>query len=465
MNAVDKVQDLIKALEAGNYNAAPGDLVQGAALQREDLSPVLQNLCFQDKHIKLQQMLESSSCKSLLAQFDRQLSYGTFGGSAVLEGNIGAEQTSDFVRITVPMAFYAQYRRYTLQTQMVATVDGKSAEERTAEDAAKSIAGDIEFDLFRGRADFSNGGVFDGNPLAIPQMPNMMGLDQQVRESDAQRSAQDLMFASFGSSESVVINGGGPLSQENVEDAMVRSVMNMGEADLLLVDPKVRAAYNKLTYGKERIVLAGSPQHSTGAELNQQWTSSGTAKVDYSRFLSGKTGPNHIRSGAPLAPSISVASVTVAGVVTAFLAGEVYTYYATSENEIGESQASASATGTVLVNGDELQVTITHPSGTNRFYNVYRSAAGGTAASAKFIGRVIQTAGSATTIFYDLGNKLPGFSTGFLVQKDTMEIKELAPFTRMKLAISDLSVPEAYYRFCCLVVYKPRMNVLVDNLI
>jgi hypothetical protein len=99
---------------------------------------------------------------------------------------------------------------------------------------------------------------------------------------------------------------------------------------------------------------------------------------------------------------------------------------------------------------------------------VYRSLAGGTAASAKYIGRIAavgQVAGAGTTAFIDLGNKKPAFVTGFLVQGDTMGVKELSPYSRMKLAVTDLSTPEAHFRFACLAVYQPRKNVLLDNLV
>ena len=79
---IAELQSLTKALEAGSYNAAPSTLVQGAALQTEDLSNVMQVVTFDESHIKLQKMVKVESCKSTLAQFDRQLSYGQFGGSA-----------------------------------------------------------------------------------------------------------------------------------------------------------------------------------------------------------------------------------------------------------------------------------------------------------------------------------------------------------------------------------------------
>jgi hypothetical protein len=428
----------------------------------EDLSPVMHNVTFDDSHIKLQKMLPVRSAKSTLVQYDRQLSYGIFGGSAQLEGAVGQEETSDFVRAVQAMAYYSHIRRVTLASNMVGTVDGVKAEDRAAADAAKKIAGDIEFDIFRGKADFSNAGVFDGNPLAIPALPNMMGIEPQIRQSDSLSNTQDLMFAEYGSDQSVVLVAGGTLSQTVIEDAAVRSAMNMGHADRLIVDPLVLSAYNKIAFTKDRILLAGSPQDAQGADLRRQWVSGGTVNIEASRFLSGKTRPARSRPASPGAPAIPVLA-QVAG-TTPFLINEVYIYFVTAVNELGESAASPSASITIAANGRYVTVTITPGAGTARYFNVYRTVAGGAVLRAKFIGRVANS-GAATTVFTDLGNKLPGFVTGYLVQGDTMGIHELAPYSRLKLAISDLSIPEAHFRFACVAVYQPRKNVLVDNLI
>jgi hypothetical protein len=457
---IAELQSLSKALEAGNYNAAPSTLVQGAALQTEDLSNVMQVVTFDESHIKLQKMVKVETCKSTLAQFDRQLSYGIFGGSAQLEGAVGQEETSDFVRVTVPMAFYSHTRRVTIVANMVATVDGTKAEERAAADAAKKIAGDIEFDLFRGLADFSNGGVFDGNPLAVAALPNMHGLDLQVRQSDNQRAARDLMFAEYGSDDTVVIQGGGPLTQDVVEDASVRSALNFGDADKLVVDPKVLSAYNKIVFGKEKIILAGSPQGSTGGDLRKQWVSGGTVDIEGSMFLRGKSKPAPARPNGPAIPTLS--SVTPAADSSAFVGGEDFLYKVTACSELGESPACAlQAPSGPISAGDKVTLAIAANS-TTRYFNVYRTLDGGAAGTEKFIGRVAYQ--GTTTNFVDLGNKIPGFVTGFLIEGDTMAMKELAPYSRLKLAVTDLSQPEAHFRFCTLAVMQPRKNVLVDNL-
>jgi hypothetical protein len=448
----------MKALEAGSYNAAPGQLAQGAALMVEDLSPVMQNVTFDDSHIKLQKMLPSKDVKSQLHQFNRQLDYGIFGGSAQFEGGIGEEDTSNYVRAVVPIAYYSTTRRVTVAANLIGAFDGVKAEDRAAADAAMKLAGDIEFDLFRGQSDFSNAGVFDGNPLAVAKVPNMIGVDQQVRQSDAQSNTQDLMFAEFGSDQTVVLSAGGTLTQSIIEDSSVRSAMNMGAADRLVLDPISLSAYNKIAHAKERIMLAGSAQEATGAHLRTQWTSSAIVSLEASRFLSGKTRPARSRAGAPNAPTIAVADGGAAG---SLLTAAVYQYYVTAVSMRGESSPSAAAAVTVAADGDKVNVTITAAAGA-QYYNVYRSAAGGSAASAKFIGRIAQGAGNP--VFVDLGNRQPGSVTGFLIQGNTMGIAQLAPYSKLKLAVNDLSLPEAHFRFLSLAMYQPRKNVLIENI-
>lgn len=424
----------------------------------------MHNVTFSDKDIKLQKDVKSSKTKGQLVQFNRTLSYGIFGGSAQAEGAVGQEETSDIVRAVVPMAYYSHIRRVTIAANMAETQDGVKAEDREAQAAAKKLAGDIEFDLFRGKSDFSNSGVFDGNPLAIPPtLPNMLGLDPQVRQSDNLANTQDLMFEAFGSNLSNVIAGGGTLTQSTIEDAWIRGVLNFGTADRLCLDPLVLSAYSKGSYAnKERFNLGATAQEPvTGVDIRRQAVSGGVVTLEASRFLSGQTRPKRSRANSPAAPTFTASSAAGSG--TTFVLNQVYRYFVTGENEIGESVASATTAHTIAASGRNVTLTITAGAGTSRYFNVYRSAAGGAAGSEKLIGRV-KNAGGATQAFVDLNNRQPGAVTGFLVQMDTMEQKELAPYSRLKLAVTDLTQPEAHFTFKCLAVYEPRKIVLVDNL-
>ena len=457
----EKVEQLSKALEAGSYNAAPGSLTQGSSLQMEDLSEIMNVATFDDSKIKLQKSLKIKKAKGTLIQFNRQLDYGVFGGSATLEGGVGQEETDTYVRAVVPMAYYVHVRRVTVQAEMIEAFDGVKAEDRVEASAALKLAGDMEFELFRGKSAYSNAGVFDGNPLAMAQNEaGMHGLDPQIRQSDYDYATKDLMFDEYGADTSVAINQNGVLSQSTIEDIYSRAQMNHGSPEKLFIDPLTHGAYNKISHNKERIVLAGSPQAATGASLNNQWVAGGAISIESSRFLSGKTKPSRVRIGAPSAPSIASAIVSASG--TSFMAAEVYKYSVTAVGDMGEGAESAVNTATIVANGDSVSLTITPAGGiAPRSFNVYRSKANET--KREFIGRVVAQ-GASAVVFTDLNNRNPGFVTGFALDMRGMELAELSSFKSMDLAQVDLTKPKAFLRFAALVVKLPRFNLLIDNL-
>jgi hypothetical protein len=457
---INQLQSLMKALEAGSYNAAPSTLVQGAAYQIEDLAPVMVNVTAAEETIKLQKMLDSRPTKSNLYQYNRKLSVGRFGGSAAYEGMLGAKKTGQAARLVVPMAYYVDTREHSLVANAVETFDKITAEERQAQDAALNLAQDIEFDCFSGNSDFSNNGVFDGNPALAPALANMRGFDMQVRASDFERNGQDLMFASYGSSATVVFSAGGAaLTQSLIEDVSVRSALNMGRADKLMLDPSSLSAYNKISQAKERIVLAGSPQEATGSHLRTQWTSSGAITLEMSQYLRKQISPiNEIVQGAPAAPT---AVATDGGAAGSLLQAAAYIYVVSAVNNLGEGAISAPTTVTLALAGNKATVTIGASSGA-LYYDVYRTAAGGASGTWLSIGRVV--AGPAGAVFTDLGNRAPGAVTGFLIQKDTAHLGELSGFKKLQLGISQLSINNAFYRWVTLAVEAPRKNAIIENL-
>ena len=457
---LEQIAELRKTLEAGGYNVAPGSLVQGSALGKENLTPVMNIATFRDKSIKLQKQIKVEACKSNHVQFVRQLDYGTLGGSAVLEGAVGSQETSKYSRYYVPMAYYVHVRYRTVQADMIESFDGVKAEARLDEDAAHKIAADIELHLFRGKADYSNGGYFDGSPAAISEMePGQHGLDIQVRSSDLILTSQDLMLQEYGADISCVTNQNGALTQSTVEDIFSKARMNHGSPEKLYLDPLTLASYNKIAYNKERIVLAGSPQQAHGASLREQFVADGVISIEASRFLSAKTRPGANKPGSPNTPII--ASLNNVADNTTLQAG-TYTYQVTAVNEVGESIATAPATITAST-GDRIEITITHPAGPNVLYfNVYRSHAGGS--RTYFIGRVKISSGTST-LFVDRNNKLPNSITGFAVDFNSgLTMYELAPFSSIPLAQVDMRIPKAYYRFVTLAVALPRFNQLIDNI-
>lgn len=457
---------LEKGLEAGYRVGNPGGFTQGAALQIEDLSPVMYTATYQDKHLFLTKQLTEKKAKSMTVEYNRQLSYGTLGSSATLEVSAGQDNTPDFHRAFMPIKFYTTNSRTSVALTKVESFDGMDNEARNAESCAKKIAGDIEFDMFRGQADFSNGGLFDGNPAAIPAtMPSMRGLDVQIRQSDTDLSTQDLMMTEYGAGNSNIVPVGGVLSQSNIEDMQKRSINNYGEANKLYLGVDERVAYNKQSQAKERIILAGTPQQAQGAQINTQWVTNTNVMIQSSVFLRGKNSPPVKTSSlAPNNPTIAVARA-VDG--TTFVAGQVYSYYVTAQNEAGESTVgSAISSVTIVANGDLVNITITPAAGNAaRWFNVYRSVGtiGATnKANMKFIGRVANS-GLATTVFVDLNGKVPGSSTAFLLDEQWIEKHMLVPFEALNAATIDTSIRKIYYSFGCITANLPRTSVLGDE--
>ena len=467
MKLVDSMNALVKALEAGALNGAPGTLVQGSSLQIQDVRGVMENVTFGMEEIKLQKIFPVEKARNTQVRFKRTLSDGELGRSAQFEGMVGSEETGDYVEAVVPMAYYSHVRRVTVAANAVEAFDGVKAEDRESEKAAKLLAADIEFHAFQGRAHFSNAGVFDGNPAAIARTPDMMGLDPQVRVSDILSNTQDLMFAEYGSSESVVISGnGGNLTQTIIEDLSLRSKLNFGKALRLMLDPVALSNYNKIVIQSgsniTQFATMGDALSSSGADLRAQQTSSGKAKLEDSQFLRGKQIPARARAGAPGAPSL--AAPAAGGTGTGKIAAGTYYYYATSNSEKGEGVKSAISASVTTAANDSVTIVITPP-GTPlgvKYFNLYRGTLAN-GSDAKFIGRLAYN-GQATVTWVDLGNKTPGFCNGYLIQEDVAGLHELMPYSRMKMGIQDLSSPESHFRFLCLAVYQPRKLAIVDGL-
>lgn len=461
---LEKIRELKKALEAGNYNAAPGALTQGASLQMENLDKVMTVVTFEDSAIKLQKQVKQIPHKSTLYQYNRQLDYGVLGGSAVLEGQVGVNKVPRFVRAVVPMSYYVHVATYTKQAEVVETFDGVSAKERLATAAARNIAADVELHAFRGQSAFSNAGFFDGNPLAMSEHnPEMHGLDPQIRQSDDLSTTRDLMLSEYGADISVVLEQNGTLTRSTVEDAAARSAMNNGQISKIYLDPLTHASYNKISHSIDRIFLAGSPQQMSAASLRSQATAVGEISIEASRFLSGKTSPATPNNNCPNVPSITAAAATLTGGLLGSASGLTYEYAVTAVNVNGESFATGVVAVTVTSPNNAVQVTIT-PSTSGpkaHWYNVYRTEAGGKVR--KFIGRV-KDSGAATTIFTDLGKRIPGFVTGFALDFREIVMPELMPFSSEELSQFALAKNWAFYRFICIAAKAPRFNCLIDNL-
>jgi hypothetical protein len=483
----DNASLLTKAMEAGVVGGAIGNQVQGGALQPEDLSTVLINLCATHEDLVLQKIAPVKGCQSTVALFNRQISHGDMGVSAVGEGVAGLSQTGTYIRTQTPICYYAQVRVVTDVQNAVKTFDGISGSEREAKSASIAIALDTEMDLFLGRSNFSNSGLFDGNPNAIPDMRNILGLDAQIRMNDQSYEATDQMFKEFGGGKTVVVNGAsGTLTVDMISKAALslrNNWVSPKTASKLYISPEAHFAYNQAQIAassgpvqmRALVGGAGGAPSWSGADLRHVYTSSGfDIEFAETQVLRGKDKWANSRAEAPGTPSIGSAALTdYTSTKNGVLPAGVYRYVITAGNAGGEGRpfgvgGDTSGIHKVTVSGSNtgsVSMVITQSSGAaETYYNIYRTAAGASTAVAnyKWVGRV-KCAG-ATTTFIDLGGKGAGYTNAYLVDSESLEIHELRPYSRQKAAKVDLTEREIHYRWLTLAVTAPRKHAIIDNI-
>jgi hypothetical protein len=150
------------------------------------------NVTAAEETIKLQKMLDVRNTKAISTNTIVNCLLAVSVDLLLTKVCSELKRLAKLLVLVVPMAYYVDTREHSLVANAVETFDKVTAEERQAQDAALNLAQDIEFDLFAGNSDFSNNGVFDGNPALVPALANMRGVDLQVRASDYERNGQDL---------------------------------------------------------------------------------------------------------------------------------------------------------------------------------------------------------------------------------------------------------------------------------
>ncbi len=464
------INELEKSLEAGSLDVAPSSLSQGAALQDAKIDAIFAVVCSDDSVLKLRGMLKEEKTDQTTVIFRRQNSWGQLGGSAMLESMVGEDTTPTLGVVTVPMAYYS--KRFNLSDVMakVKTAGGtKAAESFLIEGAARTLAQDIELDSFKGMDGFSNNGFFDGSIAALPsEMPGMVGLIQQVRQSDGEVSAKDITFSEYGADQSVALDVGatGQVSQDLVEEMIARRVFNNhSKAPTLVMDIDARKAYNKILLSSlQRFNMPGSVITSTGGTLATQETSNGPVKIETSRFLAGKVKPRPPAAKSPSVPTFALANLPAGTTATA----GIWQYYVTAANEYGESLASPIVSSAAILAGDGISATITPGVGGVRakVFHVYRArvnGVGNSASSMGFIGSVAANF-SGTTTFVDLFRRVPAFGTAVMLDGSEATFRVLSGFATKELATIQLNKTVACYRWECLAVEKPRGVILCDNI-
>lgn len=455
--------NLLKALSAGQQINPPGSVVagDGFALRVESLERTLRNVTFRMEHIRLFRALPKLQAYNTVEEYNQILSYGQDLESFIEEGALPNETDAEYERNFNVVKYMGTTRRVTHVMSLVRPAHGNVISQETVNGTMHLLRA-IEQSLFFGDANVDPV-QWDGFQTLIERGPSTGG--------------------SGSPAGNIIDLRGSPLVEDNLIDSslIVHEAPNYGTPTHLFLNPRVHADLVKSFFPKARYdLLQKRDDGLVGLDIGGYVSPAGNVAFEPNTFIQpGRVAPaTAAGANPPVAPAAGITSV--AGTTgtptyarrdgnTTFTAAEAgtYAYQVVSVSGGGKSAAvPTAAAATVTAVNNLVTVTITDTAGTPvpRFYEVYRSVAGGSSASARLIGRVRRDA-SGTTTFVDANAELPGTTIAILFQMnlEAVSFKQLAPMVKIPLATIDTSIRWMQLIYGVPVLYTPGKILLFKN--
>lgn len=439
-----EIADLQKALSAGQDVNDPGVAAGvGFPLRTESLEATLKNLTYEMDEIKLFKSISKVPASNTVEEFNRLVSYGE-GGAASFnqgffeEGALPEEQDSTYERVTVLIKYLGVVGRVTHVANTIRAAHGNVI-------ALETMNKTME--LLRNLEN----ALFFGDSSLIPQQWD--GLEKLVTD---------------GAPDNVIDLRGGTLTEDALNDMLLTIRDNFGQATDAYFGTGPFADLAKQVYDRQRFAYAPAPG-VLGATVTAFQGQHGRINLHDHVFITpgaeARAGGLGKTDRRPLAPTITVAPAAGANPSSQFAVADAgtYTYRVVAGNRFGLSTPVDSASVAVVA-GDGVTFTVADGGQDTTFYEIYRTAAGGAASTARLMVRVPRT--GASQVITDLNADIPGTSKGFVLMQNQRSFSwsQLLPMTRIPLAAIDTSVRWAQVIYGAVKMYTPTKNVIVKNI-
>jgi hypothetical protein len=318
-----------------------------------------------------------------------------------------------------------------------------------------------------------------GSVVALETTNKTMDLLQQVENAlfygDADLIPQEFdgLFALIrknAPSANIIDKRGKPLTQDDIEEAahIIRAKPNFGKPSDIYFSDGVYSDFVRQFYPSQRTEPGVAPPNGmVGYTVNGVRTQAGPIRFNPSVFIL----PGQAASAAgvgdaakrPGAPTLGTPA-TAADAASKFLAADAgdYIYKVVARNRHGLSVPVATAAVTVAA-GEKVTIAITDGSPLASCYVIYRTEKDGDADDAVEITQIERT--GVSTSYVDLNENLPNTSQAAMIEQTArnLVIKQLAPLTRIPLAVIDTSMRWAQVLYLVLSLQSPNRNVLFKN--
>lgn len=457
-------EELIKALQASNYQTDVATLEGGGALGVQSLDTAMKTVVQENEHFTLFNMLQRTNATNIVDEYTRQNSVGGFlGGSTNSQMGQVRSATGEYTREVGLVKFLMTLRQVGYVLNIGKNITSATAvEERNG---ALQLLTDAEYLLFHGDSEVCPT-QFDGifaqleREIAAGKMADDNVIDMQGKKLDtvepfSQVNVAASRYGSWGRSTDVFM----PMSVQND--------LNMG------LDP----AYRWMPGGGNTPVLGG---HVEGIRLQ-----SGVLKTHMDTFIHDEQNPmvypfqvNHpdlATANAAIKPA-GVTGATAADVSSQFTGTRAGNYYyavaAVDGNGKGMSEVTISAQVAVAA-GEAVTLTITESASKSESgYAVYRSRQNGSNDVSDFRLVKMVKKGGATTTFVDQNRDIPGTVSIPLLNMaagaDAIGWRQFQPMTKIPLPFGVGGVPVIswfQFLFGYLRVTKPKHHGFIKNIL
>lgn len=457
--------ELLKALEASNYQTDVSTLTGGGALGVQSLDAAMKTTVQENEHFTLFNRLMSTNATNIVDEYVRQSSVGGFlGGSTNSQMGVVRAAQGEYSREVGLVKFLMTLR----QVGYVLNI-GKNIVEATAveeRNGALQLLTDTNYLLYHGNADASPT-QFDGifaqidKELAAGRMPDDNVIDLQGAKLDSIEAISRINasvsgYGSWGRSTDIFL----PNS--------VQTDLNMG------LDPSFRWAPE------------GGNTPTVGGHVSKIRLQNGVLQTNMDTFIHDEANPMvhpfEVFNSAiaatltalnPVSVTVSAATSDASSQFTSTRAGNYYWAVAAIDaTGKGMSQVVKSSQ-TAVAAGKKAVLTITRSSaGTESGYAIYRSRQDGTNDTTDFRLVKVVAVGGATTTFTDLNRDIPGTVSVPLLNMasnaDAIGWRQFQAMTKIPLPFGVGGVPvHSWFQFLFgyLRITKPKHQGYIKNIL
>ncbi len=461
--------ELLKAMQAGQITGrdTTNQSLTMEPLKAESLETTLKVLEYRQRDIKLLNRMPKMTAYNTVEEFLQLSSYGIERGGFYNEGELSDTEDSTYVRRAEKIKYLQITGEVTMQAQMVRSyVDAMTKE---VENKAMWVTRKANLAMTKGNADI------------IPQEWN--GLYKQhasigVADGDLYSSLE-----AYYTSDVVVDMRGASLKQEDIENAAVKVDANFGGVSDIFAPTTVISTITQEYFDRQRIMQNGTAFSGTlgMGQLKAISTTMGDVNLQGDKFIAQQAGSTvALKAADPKAPSAPTAGTNPALAVDAnakFVAGETGTvrYAVSALNRFGESALTVLGAADITVTiGSAIDLTFTATAGAQSTtgFQIWRTKPGVPYTGIFYPLFKVSTAqlaagydGAAALSVRDRGRILPDTETAFLTEMvdDVLSFKQLAPISKLDLAIISMSRRFITFMFATPNLYAPRKFVKFVN--